>query len=283
MAENILLKIAVAHDEAAKLATAAVLAMRLPTEIEPPSKFDFLGPRANRQASKVRERLVEGHGANLSFLVALALREMWFACWNAAYYMKRMADAGQRSAEKLWTAEGYAKADGWTYTLFNELSNIKPSPGRLPLLDGTPYKTPQNQTDLLLGISMYWFLKADEANQRKNSLEASDCLDEAYEALKLTNGIYMWDEGFKLGKEEVITDATDIARSNLARSAANARHAENRALKLDVFAWCDENMVKAPSMDAAASQIAGTLVPVAWRTVRDWMTEWKRLRSAGTP
>jgi hypothetical protein len=36
-------------------------------------------------------------------------------------------------------------------------------------------------------------------------------------------------------------------------------------------------------MDDAAFDIAGTFVDQKFRAVREWMTEWKKLRSAGTP
>jgi len=72
-------------------------------------------------------------------------------------------------------------------------------------------------------------------------------------------------------------------RSSNARSAANARHVDTRAMKKLVFEWCDENMSRFSSMDDAALDIAETFVPQKFRTVRDWMTYWKKLRSAGTP
>ncbi len=72
-------------------------------------------------------------------------------------------------------------------------------------------------------------------------------------------------------------------RSSNAKSAANVRHADTRAMKKIVFDWCDENMSRFSSMDDAALDIAETFVPQKFRTVRDWMTYWKKLRSAGTP
>ena len=67
-----------------------------------------------------------------------------------------------------------------------------------------------------------------------------------------------------------------------ARKNALLRHAENHAMKEEVFAWLDQNMHRYKSMDAATSAIAGVEVPAAWRTVREWVTQWKKLRSAGT-
>ena len=73
------------------------------------------------------------------------------------------------------------------------------------------------------------------------------------------------------------------ARRELAGSAAHARHAENRTLKAEVFSWLDANMANFKSMDKAAEAIAGKIAPIAFRTAREWVGEWKKLRSAGTP
>ena len=64
---------------------------------------------------------------------------------------------------------------------------------------------------------------------------------------------------------------------------AHMKNAKNHADKQKVFAWCDENMTDFRSMDSAAYEIADSKFSQKFRTVRDWMTEWKKLRSAGTP
>ena len=60
------------------------------------------------------------------------------------------------------------------------------------------------------------------------------------------------------------------------------RHSENHAMKEDVFVWLDTNMPNFKSMDAAAQAITKQQ-PIAFRTARDWVGEWKKLRSTGTP
>lgn len=75
----------------------------------------------------------------------------------------------------------------------------------------------------------------------------------------------------------------DLKRKALARKGADVAHQENRALKADVFRWLDDNFSNCKSMDAAATSMAGKIVPMTFRTVRDWVTEWKKLRSASTP
>lgn len=86
-------------------------------------------------------------------------------------------------------------------------------------------------------------------------------------------------QGFDAGK----LAAEKFILSTQARKAALARHALSTENKAKVFAWCDENMSRFSSMDNAAFDIAETFVDQKFRTVRDWMTEWKKLRSASTP
>jgi hypothetical protein len=69
-----------------------------------------------------------------------------------------------------------------------------------------------------------------------------------------------------------------------ARAAAIARHAKNRAMKQQAIRYYSENQHKFKSMDAAAEAIAGKIVPLAFRTVRDWIGEYRRaLRAARIP
>ena len=76
----------------------------------------------------------------------------------------------------------------------------------------------------------------------------------------------------------ILENAQSVRQAALAMK----RHAENRAMKQDVFDWLDANMSRFKSMDAAAEAIAGKVAPVAFRTARDWVADWKKLRSTGT-
>jgi len=181
-----------------------------------------------------------------------------------------------------WTATRYVESEGWANTLYNELASIHANEARRAFLNGTPFDALLSQAEGLRVASLYWFSLSSAASAAGELSQASDWLHEAYDALVLENGVYMWDEATKLAEEEITNEATGAARTALAKTAAAARHSENRAMKQDVFRWCDANMASVPSMDAAASRVAGIVVPAAWRTVRDWMTEWKKLRSAGT-
>lgn len=81
----------------------------------------------------------------------------------------------------------------------------------------------------------------------------------------------------------LIGEAKKTGRKEVSSRALEKRHAENRMMKQDVFKWLDNNINSFKSMDAAAEAIAGNVVPLTFRTARDWVGEWKKLRSTRTP
>jgi hypothetical protein len=270
--------------DANKIAVATVVDMNLPSAIHLKGEFDSLGPHVGQKGRKVFAGLLDEQKDALPFLFGVAVREMWFAAWSAAHFMRIYSDRGDPSSAELWSATGYAERNGgFSYTLYNELGNISAAPERAELLAGTPFSESPSQSSLLKALGLYWLDAANDLAARQQFPEAFDSLHEGYEALSLISEANMWDAGFKIGKEDGADDAKALARSALGRTAALARHAENRAMKQDVFRWCDEHLSGSLSMDAAASRIAGSVVPAAWRTVRDWIGEWKKLRAAGTP
>jgi hypothetical protein len=66
------------------------------------------------------------------------------------------------------------------------------------------------------------------------------------------------------------------SQSDVAVIAANARHAENRSMKKQVWEWYEANEQNYRSMDAAAEAIADKLVPVTFRTARGWIGECRK-------
>ncbi len=80
----------------------------------------------------------------------------------------------------------------------------------------------------------------------------------------------------------VATMAKDSLQA-VAKRGAEARHEENRSIKESVMRWLDENKDLTLHGDNTASEIAGKVAPIKWRTARDYITEWKKLRSAGKP
>jgi hypothetical protein len=76
-----------------------------------------------------------------------------------------------------------------------------------------------------------------------------------------------------------VAEAKNLANRQARQKGAIKRHEENRQLKADAFKWLDENFQtlksKGKSMDAIAEDLKG-IVPVSFRTRRDWVTEWKK-------
>jgi hypothetical protein len=84
--------------------------------------------------------------------------------------------------------------------------------------------------------------------------------------------------------EELLKRKVKERVSLAARQAAIQKNAENRAMKAEVIQYYATNQHRFRSMDAAAEAIAGKIVPLKFRTVRDHLAEYRRtLRSARTP
>ena len=75
----------------------------------------------------------------------------------------------------------------------------------------------------------------------------------------------------------------EVASTTFSARGLDKRHAENRQMKATVLAWCDQNMANYKSLDKAAEAIAGKQVPMSFRTVRSWISEWKKMRSTASP
>jgi hypothetical protein len=73
-----------------------------------------------------------------------------------------------------------------------------------------------------------------------------------------------------------------LGQTSLAKLGSDARHAENRAMKAQLFEWCSENFSKFKSANAAAMAVCQNLLPIEFSTARAWITEWKKTQSAGT-
>ena len=72
--------------------------------------------------------------------------------------------------------------------------------------------------------------------------------------------------------------------SSQSREAAGARHHENRELRNQAIQHYIAHEASYKSMDAAATAIAGKIVPVTFRTVRNWISEHRKdMRSARKP
>ncbi|MFV0675532.1 hypothetical protein ACLIWX_20700 [Variovorax sp. tm] len=273
-----------AIEAAPGLALKSVREMALPKEIHLTTAPVHLGAKVADVVKRTASELQAKYADALPIFFGIVSRDIWFACWKGAHYMRLLHQPliGRMEipdeSRRMWTPEGYAEVDGWAAALYDELLRKDIRPERIQLRKDTGFDGPIDAEDEMLGMSLYFFFKADESIKHGALSEGFDWLHEAYEAHGMNFGSSMWAGALEEAKEINL----EAARSALGKSGALVRHAENRALKQHVFEWCERNMASARSMDAAASLVAGIVVPVAWRTVRDWMAEWKKLRSAGT-
>jgi hypothetical protein len=242
--------------------------------------FSGLGFKTSRQACKYLKSLRDKHGDDLPFLIGLSVRQAWFALFkDSGYIALMMAEKAMGNGDymqKLATVEGYGEIEGIARTLYDNLSQLDEDKQQAALRDETPFKLRQSLMDILEGAALYWFATAAISRRAGDIDDALDWLNEASDALLLAHGEIMFDASV-----DEVGDAT-AARTALGKTGARARHTENRAMKTDVFAWLDTNMPNFKSMDAAA-QAAIKQQPIAFRTARDWIGQWKKVRSTGTP
>ena len=126
-----------------------------------------------------------------------------------------------------------------------------------------------------LALMQASFTSCAYAAQAMNELN-NNKLSQAWRSISRSNywlGVIIGTWSLRKDQPESIKD--------VAKRGAAARHLENRSMKIDVFKWAEENMANFKSIDSAAEAIAGSLVPVKFRTARGWIGEWKKLRSAG--
>lgn len=90
-----------------QFALQSVLALDLPTTIEVSGlSFEILGSKIERRISIVLDQLRDEHGNNLPYLIAIAVRESWFACCEGAWYSSLMVSVA-RSWLLRWSRPGH--------------------------------------------------------------------------------------------------------------------------------------------------------------------------------
>jgi hypothetical protein len=180
-------------------------------------------------------------------------------------------------------------------------------------IDHVPEPT-SNDADMLSDflsayVGMLWNFKRLRKSQDKVRKYAAsiriNIYDKTLRVWKSTSGLYLnrnldafefYDELTKLavsigmvarelqliGNQQMNAPEYLIQREIDQERALAVRHAENRAMKHEVHTWLASNMVSFKSMDAAAQAITKQQ-PISFRTARDWVGEWRKLRSARTP
>ncbi|QSA97509.1 hypothetical protein [Methylococcus sp. EFPC2] len=130
-----------------------------------------------------------------------------------------------------------------------------------------------------VGVRAESFMMASIARLYCKSAVFADLQGDSNKAWAHVGVAYYWlgmATGSSYPEDTIIQDAM----SRLAKKAATVRHAENRFIKEQALAHYEKNMGMYKSLDAAAEDIAGKVVPAKFRTVRKWLTQFNKLQSA---
>lgn len=271
--------VATAHESALK----KVGELNLPSVIDLSGDVPLLGPKTKARVLKMKDDAHDRFGIHAQSFFAFALKAYWYACWDVAYYFVESIKAGDMLdndfTRMLSTAEGQAEYEGAAYTLYNktaELSFENLTRGLAP--DDLPSSLMTDQ-NVLFAIAYYWFHEANCEMDRGNVSAAMDFLYEAFDALHLEQGIFMWNEGEKFAREEIssIEDGTKGSSSFTAAAAqlAKRRHAENYALIEDAKKYWRENIDPSISAAKAANELV-RIVPLSHKKLSEVIAAEKK-------
>ena len=176
-----------AESESEWFALQYVNGLELPQFLDPCDvTYDHLGPKLSLLAIRTIERLRQEHADNLPELMGIALRESWYACAAAAWFISLMIESGdvERNdyTEELATVEGYAQT-GWTIALVDSLLCEPTIFSRYPFGAMSIWERPDSW-DILDCIAVYWLGLAEAAQRTGKTVEAFDWVFEANSALE---------------------------------------------------------------------------------------------------
>lgn len=276
-------EIRLAHKEqrnrADKISRAGISEMALPIEVNTPEEITNLGDKIRKSYKKRRDELVLEHGEGLPKIVAVALHEYWFACWsNAAFFQVSIEDGDFNDNDytrTLATPEGYAEFEGWASIVSNAFADLVPSQVRVECIaDLTGHEILDARTALRC-MSIYWFAQASAEMSAGNTEMALDLIHEAEDALALYFSGRTWDDAWKEATRIAEEDSGAKVRSELARKAGRAAHAETYALKAEIKEFWRNNISSSISNDAAAALMMRQF-PLNLRTLSKYVSEFKK-------
>jgi hypothetical protein len=148
-------------------------------------------------------------------------------------------------------------------------------------------REPEELTDGDMCAALIREIERRDSVQRSRARTALDAMNEFHDDEIPPEHVIGRDAYEAIIRENIDADSlihfVRLVLSDQGRAGATVRHAETRAMRDEVWRWCDAHMSQYRSMDAAAAAIAGKLVPVTFRTVRGWIGEWRNRQSARRP
>lgn len=132
-----------------------------------------------------------------------------------------------------------------------------------------------------LAYALEWLRGKDHKWATNLALEAMDAVCFAEELAARETLTAQIDElkNQLAGKGDLESAVDEMARARAtanAQKAALARHRENHAMKDDVWRWYEAHGHEYTSLDKAAEAVAGSVVPITFRTARRWISDFRR-------
>jgi len=237
-----------------------------------------IGKRGEDIARKVLKQLNEVCGTQLPEVIGFAARSKVIALARGAAYMCYAQAVGligkNAYTDRLTTVEGFGDSEGASWNLYDHLHDNERQPELEALRVALGAVDLEKIRIIVMEASaVHCFSTASTLIKAGDISTGLDVLGEAFDAMALAD----FSRGWSAARE---TEGEERDASSFARRGADARHRENRSMREQVFSWLDVNMTELPSLDAAADAIAGKVVPVRWRTARDWVGQWKKSRAS---
>lgn len=257
-------------------AIAFVTAAELPGQIVlTEQSVSGIGKRGELTATRLLLQYQDRYGKQFPKIVAFAARQSLYSLARGAAFISHGRVAGllgsNAHTNMMCTPEGYGESEGVAYVLYDRLHEVDPTEAITGCRELTGIDIESFRTIVLEAAALYWFSEAAAAIGAGDHEKGLDILGEALDALSLSE----YDRGWRDALKD--RELSQVDPASFARKGADARHRENRAMREQVFSFLDQH--EFPSMDAAAEAIAGKLVPAKFRTVRDWIGQWKKARA----
>lgn len=264
------------RDLAWRNAQETVAGMGLEMRLTLPSEISGLYLGSQKQYALRLDRLQDEFGDLLPSLLAYTQWVKWVSCWDGAHWYKQAIEQGvildNDYTRSLCTGTDYARKDGWSYAVFNKLMDLNHHSDLQEMAARFGLEERPSDNAVLGALGLHWLWLASDSKLAQ--AEVFEFLHEAGEAKALSHGLCMWDDGMEYSLEVMESDpnskAALSARRLLAKTAAEARHAPNQAVREQVVARYMDEKIQYSSKDAAA--IAFTKhFPFEFSTIRGWL------------
>lgn len=271
-----------AQNKMGPLALSNALEMQLPKQIFVPKYVASLGKKTAAEVNFIQSRMFEKHGENLPKILAVALHEYWFACFEGAAYIALCVENGSinnnETMRGMSTAKGYGDYEGWADTLSNGFSKVIPSAYRRNFIKIAMNDDLLDRESALLCMALQWFHEAEKLHAAGKTTLAFDALNEGYGAVQSAWHGLAWDEAYTIGLTEGRELNASEARTALAKKASYMAHVETRALKEEVRIYWSENIDPRQTNDDAASILVKHF-PLRFRTLSGYVADFKKAPS----